>query len=57
MHEQDPSPQVASSGPRIEDQGDGTARVQFDQVVPWWVAVELLDVLAAQEQDKPQPHS
>ncbi len=57
MHEQDPSPQVASSGPRIEDQGDGTARVQFDQVVPWWVAVELLDLLAAQAQDKPQPHS
>ena len=38
--------EVTSSDPRIEDQGDGTARVQFDRVVPWSVAIELLDTLA-----------
>jgi hypothetical protein len=47
LQEQDPSPQVASTGPRVEDWGDGTARVRLDQVLPWSAAVELLDVLAA----------
>jgi hypothetical protein len=42
------------AGPRIEDLGDGTARVQIDQVLPWSAAVELIDALAALTQDKPQ---
>ncbi len=37
---------AASAGPRIEDLGDGTARVQIDQVLPWSAAVELIDTLA-----------
>ncbi len=32
---------------RVEDQGDGTTRLQLDQIVPWSVAVELLNALAA----------
>lgn len=31
---------------RVEDQGDGTTRLQLDQVLPWSVAVELLNALA-----------
>ncbi len=36
----------APAGPRVEDQQDGKARVQIDQVVPWLVAMQLLDILA-----------
>ncbi len=32
---------------RVEDQGDGTTRLQLDQVLPWSVAIELLNALAA----------
>lgn len=34
-----------TSGPRVEDLGDGTARFRVDQVVPWATVIELLDVL------------
>ncbi len=36
----------APAGPRVEDRDDGTARVRIDQVVPWPVAMQLLDILA-----------
>ena len=36
---------------RVEDQGDGTTRLQLDQVLPWSVAVELLNALAATAED------
>ncbi len=39
------SQEPAARGPRVEDLGNGTARVQIDEVVPWSVAVELLDLL------------
>ncbi len=44
----------ALSGPRVEDREDGTARVQIDQVVPWSVAMQLLDILADTAPDKPR---
>ena len=37
--------QGAPSGLKVEDQGDGTARVQLDQVLSWSTAVGLLDFL------------
>jgi uncharacterized lipoprotein YajG len=45
--------QAASSGPTIEDLGNGTVRLQIDQVLPWSVAVELMDVLSESGADKP----
>ncbi len=51
VKQQASSQQAASTGPRVEDQGDGTARVRLDQVLPWSSAVELLDVLAATTPD------
>jgi transcriptional regulator with XRE-family HTH domain len=30
---------------RVQDMGDGTARVQIDQVVPWPDALKLLEIL------------
>ncbi len=52
-----PSAQEALSGPRVEDQGDGTARVQFDQVLSWSTAVELLDILADAAPSRPRHRS
>jgi hypothetical protein len=31
------------SGPQVEDLEDGTVRLQVDQVMPWSVAVQILD--------------
>ncbi len=39
------SQEPAARGPRVDDLGNGTARVQIDEVVPWSVAVKLLDLL------------
>ncbi len=44
----------APAGPRVEDRDDGTARVQFDQVVPWSVAMQLLDILANNPPNEPR---
>ncbi len=44
----------APAGPRVEDRDDGTARVQFDQVVPWSVAMQLLDILANNPPKEPR---
>ncbi len=46
--------QEASAGPRVEDGGDGIARVQIDQELPWSVAIELMDVLSDHAPDKPR---
>lgn len=51
---QGPSTNEALSGPQVEDLGDGTVRVQIDQVLPWSVAVHLLDLLANTLPDEPQ---
>ena len=47
----------APAGPRVEDRDDGTARVQIDQVLPWSVAMQLLDLLAETAADQPKHHS
>jgi hypothetical protein len=44
----------APTGPRIEDRDDGTARVQIDQVLPWSIAMQLLDILADNPPEKPR---
>ena len=44
----------APAGPRVEDRDNGTARVQFDQVVPWSVAMQLLDILANNPPNEPR---
>lgn len=49
--------QEASAGPRVEDREDGTARIQIDQVVPWPVAMQLLDILADSPSEGPQRRS
>ncbi len=47
MLEQGPTNTQSRPRVRVEDQGDGTTRLQLDQVLPWSVAVELLNALAA----------
>ncbi len=44
----------APTGPRVEDRDDGTARVQIDQVVPWSVVMQLLDILADNSPEEPR---
>jgi hypothetical protein len=34
------------SGPKVEDLEDGMVRIQIDQVMPWSVAVQILDLMA-----------
>lgn len=52
MHEGS-SAEAALSGPKVEDLGDGTVRIQIDQVLPWPVAMQLLDLLADTPPDAP----
>ncbi len=51
-----PAPRVQEvfSGPKIEDLGEGKARVLIDQVLPWPVMVELLDMLSDNLPEEPQ---
>jgi len=49
-----PRVQEVFSGPKIEDLGDGKARVKFDQALSWSVAVELLDILSDSSPEEPQ---
>jgi hypothetical protein len=42
------------SGPRVEDLGDGTVRIQIEQVLPWSVAMQILDLMADTTPDEPQ---
>jgi hypothetical protein len=43
----------ALSGPTVEDLGDSTVRIRIDQVLPWSVAMQLLDLLAETPPDAP----
>ena len=47
-------PDGALSGPKVEDLGDGTVRIQIDQVLPWSVAMQLLDLMADTPSDEPR---
>ncbi len=42
------------SGPKVEDLGDGTARIEIDQVLPWSVVMQILDLMAETAPDEPQ---
>jgi hypothetical protein len=47
--------QATFAGSLVEDQGDGTARVQINQIVPWPAVIQLLDLLTNGAPENPGP--